>query len=70
MLSIRVAVAKAAAINLASVLKSALTILAPLIVVAIAARLVLNVGEAVVIRCCCIGEETVEKLESKLRNQS
>jgi hypothetical protein len=49
-----------------------LTILAPLIVVAIAARLVLDVGEAVVIRCCYMGEETVEKkkLESKLRNQS
>jgi hypothetical protein len=57
----RVAVAKAVAINLALVLKSALTILAPLIVVAIAARLVLNVGEAVVIRCYYIGEETVEK---------
>jgi hypothetical protein len=70
MLSIRVAVTKAVVINLALVLKSALTILAPLIVVTIATRLVLNVGEAVVIRYYYIGKETIEKLELKLRNQS
>jgi hypothetical protein len=67
MLSIRVAVAKAVVINLALVLNSALTILAPLIVVAIATRLVLNVGEAVVIRCYYVGEETIEKIRVKIK---
>ena len=67
MLSIRVAVAKAVVINLALVLKSALTILAPLIVVTIATRLVLNVGKAVVIRCYYIGKETIEKIRIKIK---
>jgi hypothetical protein len=62
----RVAVAKAVVINLASVLNSALIILAPLIVVTIATRLVLNVGEAVVIRCYYIGKETIEKIRVKI----
>jgi hypothetical protein len=62
----RVAVAKAVVINLASVLNSALIILAPLIVVTIATRLVLNVGEAVVIRCCYVGKETIEKIRVKI----
>jgi hypothetical protein len=61
MLSMRVAVAEAAATNSALVLKLALTILAPLIlVVAIAAKMIRVAGEVVVVRCRVAGEETIK----------
>jgi hypothetical protein len=60
MLSIRVAIAEAIATNSALVLKLALTILAPLIlVVAIATKIIRSAGEVVVVRYRVAGKETI-----------
>jgi hypothetical protein len=60
MLSIRVAIAEAIATNSTLVLKLALTILAPLIlVVAIATKIIRSAGEVVVVRYRVAGEETI-----------
>jgi hypothetical protein len=56
----RVAIAEAIATNSILVLKLALTILAPLIlVVAIAAKIIRSAGEVVVVRCRVAGKETI-----------
>jgi hypothetical protein len=60
MLLIRVAIAEAIATNSTLVLKLALTILAPLIlVVAIATKIIRSAGEVVVVRYRVAGEETI-----------